>query len=85
MILPTKAVSPDRALLAVGAGVLRQLSEPKTVSRLWADFRGQGQAAPSITFDWFVLALDLLYALGLVELDAGRVQKAERPIAVEAP
>ena len=85
MILPTKAVSPDRALLAVGAGVLRQLNEPKTVSRLWADFRRQGQDAPTITFDWFVLSLDLLYALGLVELDAGRVQKAERPASLGAP
>ena len=35
MILPTKGLALDRALLSVGAEVLRRLDRPKTVSRLW--------------------------------------------------
>src|SRR5690606_32225953 len=35
MILPTKHVSQDRALLTIGAGILRRLSHPLTVSALW--------------------------------------------------
>ncbi len=39
MILPTKGIQADRALLAVGADILRLLDEPKTVSRLWDEMR----------------------------------------------
>ncbi len=76
MILPTKGVTPDRALLAVGATVLGHLTEPKTVSRLWTDL-GTAGSAPGLTFDWFVLALDLLYALGIVRLEGGRLHRVQ--------
>lgn len=74
MILPTKGIAPNRALLAVGATVLAHLTEPKTVSRLWTDLGTAGGSA-ELKFDWFVLALDLLYALGLVRLDGGRLHR----------
>ena len=79
MILPTKRLSEDRALLAVGGEVLRLLTEPKTVSRLWTELKDLRAARPHstpITFDWFVLALDLLYAMGAVELERGRLSRA---------
>lgn len=75
MILPTKSVAPDRALLSVGAEILRDLDEPKTVSRLWAELRKQDAEALELSFDWFVLALDLLYLLGVVEYVAGRLHR----------
>ncbi|HRW60079.1 MAG: hypothetical protein P9C55_12780 [Defluviicoccus sp.] len=80
MILPTKHLRPERALLTVGADLLRSLREPMTVSRLWDEIRtsrsdGAGPFAP-INYDWFVLALDLLYMVGAVEFERGLVRKA---------
>src|SRR5260370_4188117 len=40
MILPTKHVRPDRALIGVGAEVLEILKRPMTTSRLWDEVRG---------------------------------------------
>lgn len=69
MILPTKGVSADRALLTVGAQIIRELDEPSTVSGLWHLVRvkrAQDENATPLTFDWFVLALDLLFAVGAI-------------------
>lgn len=78
MILPTKHLRPDRALLAVGGDLLISLREPMTVSRLWDDFRSKrgdaGEPAP-INYDWFVLALDLLFMIDAVVLDRGLLRK----------
>jgi hypothetical protein len=72
MILPTKGISPDRALLSVGGEVLDLLTESTTVSRLWHDLlqrrMHRDQRAP-VTYDWFVLALDFLFTIGAIELD----------------
>lgn len=73
MILPTKGIGPDKALLSIGAFILRDLDEPKTVSRLWADLRRVEEGPPDLTFDWFVLALDLLYLMGTLDYLGGRV------------
>lgn len=76
MILPTKGIAPEQALLTVGATVLRLLDRPKTVSRLWDDVRHRNTASLVIRFDWFMLALDLLYALGAIDLSQGRLHRA---------
>jgi hypothetical protein len=79
MILPTKHLAPDRTLLAIGAELLGLLDEPKTVSRLWNDlgkFRSRGAVQNPLTFDWFVLALDMLFALKAITPERGRIQKA---------
>lgn len=73
MILPTKGIGSDKALLSIGALILRDLDEPKTVSRLWADLRRVEGGPPDLTFDWFVLALDLLYMMGTLDHLGGRV------------
>lgn len=78
MILPTKGIGPDKALLSVGADILRNLKVPKTVSYLWADLRNRNLETLQISFDWFVLALDLLFVMGVVEYASGRV----RPVKV---
>lgn len=78
MILPTKHIRPERALLTVGGEVLKCLREPMTVSRLWDELRGNrgevGEPA-SISYDWFVLALDLLFMVSAVEFDRGLIRK----------
>jgi hypothetical protein len=73
MILPTKGIGSDKALLSIGASILRDLDEPKTVSRLWAELRQVEEGPPDLTFDWFVLALDLLYLMGTLDYLGGRV------------
>jgi len=78
MILPTKHIRPDRALLSVGGDLLACLREPLTVSRLWDETRaarGASADAAPINYDWFVLALDLLFMVGAVEFDRGLVRK----------
>ncbi|EYF04274.1 ABC-three component system middle component 6 [Chondromyces apiculatus] len=75
MILPSKHLREDRALLTIGAEHLQLLSEPKTVSRLWSDMKRRREAAGPLSYDWFILGLDLLFAMGLVAFERGRVQK----------
>ena len=79
MILPSKHLSQDRALLTVGAHVLTFLAHPKTVSALWEELNrhdaGLAATPRRITYDWFLLALDLLYALGTIELESGLVAR----------
>ena len=74
MILPSKHLSQERALLAVGATLLRHISTPITVSALWqsisiADSTLQLRAKPR--YDSFVLALDLLFMVGAIEIRDG--------------
>ena len=72
MITPTKGIAPDRSLLAVGAQIAMQLDSPLTVSQTWSRLRewrvANGHTAP-LSFGWFVLALDTLYALGIIDLE----------------
>lgn len=72
MILPTKHLRPERALISVASRALEVLGEPKTVSRLWDDVRRlhvKENARWELSWDWFILALDLLFALGALALD----------------
>lgn len=80
MILPTKHVRTDRAIIGIGGELLDLLREPKTVSRLWNDVRARRTiAAPAapIDYDWFVLALDFLFMVGAVESRRGLIVRAE--------
>ena len=80
MILPTKRLTEDRALLAVGADILKILDEPKTVSRVWADLsrsRRKNELLGPLTFDWFVLALDLLFTIKAIIHEQGFITKAK--------
>lgn len=74
MILPSKHLSRDRALLTVGAAILRHLSQPVTVSALWEQMprsAGDPKAPPPLRYDGFVLALDLLFLIGAIDLREG--------------
>ncbi len=75
MILPSKHLSHDRALLTIGARILQDLALPKTVSALWEELRLQNTAGrydlPSLRYDGFVLAIDLLFLIGAVEIHDG--------------
>ena len=75
MILPSKHLGADRALITVGAELLELLPEPKTVSRLWTELKRRRAEVVPIMYDWFILALDMLFALGLVAFERGRVSR----------
>ena len=70
MIVPTKHISINRSLIGIGAAVLPQLSEPRTITSLWEVCR---QIEAVGTFHRFVLVLDLLYLLGAIELRDGQI------------
>lgn len=74
MILPSKHLPQDRALLTVGAAILRHLSHPLTVSALWEQMSSAAadhNASSPIRYDGFVLALDLLFLVGAIDLREG--------------
>ena len=75
MILPSKHLPQDRALLTVGSRVLQQLEQPKTVSALWEELprfgKNAGFSGPALAYDGFVLALDLLFLIGAIEMEDG--------------
>ncbi len=79
MITPTKGIAPQRALLTVGAQIAQLLDEPMTVSQVWSRL-GQWRASngnhAAVSFSWFVLALDTLYAVGAVRLEAGLIVRS---------
>jgi hypothetical protein len=81
MLLPSRTVSSQRALLSVAAQISLQLESPRTVSETWArvkEWRAERDFDQPITFGWFVLALDMLYALGLIEFESGTLRRTAR-------
>ena len=74
MILPSKHTSEQKALLTVGGQLLVHLRHPKTVSAVWEDVR----VSVPLSYDWFVLALDLLYAMEVVEIHDGLLTRRSR-------
>jgi hypothetical protein len=78
MILPSKSISEDQALLTIGAQILDQLDAPATVNALWNRVTSlrEDRNAPSLPFWWFALALDLLYSLGAVHFADGQLVRS---------
>jgi hypothetical protein len=74
MILPTKHISTERSLLGIGATLLERLDQPRTISGLWE----RARVIPEVvSFERFVLGLDLLYAIGAIELVDGLVRRRQ--------
>jgi hypothetical protein len=74
VILPTKHLTPAQSLLGVAARLLERLDGPRTVNQLWESCRGDRRVG---TFDRFVLALDLLFLLGAVEMSSGTIRASQ--------
>lgn len=70
MLFPTKHISFKGSLLAAGGYILVLLQTPQTVAKLWTKARRDSNIA---TFDRFCLALDFLYALGLISFENGLI------------
>lgn len=80
MILPSKHLAQDRALLTVGASILPALEHPITVSALWEQMSRDSDSATSpnsLRYDAFVLALDLLFLMGTIQLSDGLLHRTK--------
>lgn len=79
MILPSKHIPQEKALLTVGAELLKRLDKPKTVSAIWEDVRQSASEshpdAHHLSYDWFILSLDLLYAIDAIEIHEGLLKR----------
>jgi len=72
MILPTKHIPQHEALIGVGATLLAHLNTPVTVSGLWERIKKEPNVG---TFERFVLAANLLYIIGAIDLTDGIITK----------
>jgi hypothetical protein len=70
MILPDKHISFAESLLGLSTFVLENLIEPKTIDVLWQNFEmvRLKEYWAYHSFDNMVLTVNMLYALGMVEI-----------------
>jgi len=74
VILPSKHISQDQALIGVGAMLLSHIGMPQTVTSLWESVCEH----PSIgNFERFVLALDMLYITGIIVIENGLIARVK--------
>ena len=76
MILPGKHLPLSRSYLNVGAILLESINDKRTVSLLW----DAAKERPEIgTFGRFVLGLDMLFILGVIDIcDDGVIVRKRR-------
>lgn len=70
MILPTKYLTESETILGVGAVILEKLNDAKLLSELWETIKRNSLIG---TYERFVLALDLLFILGIIEIKNNRI------------
>ena len=75
MILPSKHISQDQALIGIGAILLKEIDQPQTVTRLWEIVREEDVIG---TFERFVLALDMLHIIGAISLENGLIVRVKQ-------
>ncbi|MEV6032247.1 ABC-three component system middle component 6 [Nonomuraea sp. NPDC052116] len=83
MLLPSKSIPADQALLAVGAQILVQLERPGSVSAVWErlqEWRTERGMRSALPFWWFSLALDVLYTIDVVEQRDGELVRKSRAV-----
>ena len=81
MILPTKHLRTDRAIISIGAEILRILTKPKTISKIWDEFRilpSISKQKKPVNYDWFILSIDLLFTIDAVSFERGLLQKRSK-------
>lgn len=72
MILPDKSISLSHSVLGMGSIILSELHIPQTVSSLWEKAQEHKEIK---TFEKFILTLDVLYMLGLIEFTEGIIRR----------
>ncbi|HFK5879060.1 TPA: ABC-three component system middle component 6 [Legionella pneumophila] len=78
MILPSKHLSIDRALLTIGARLLQFLTRPQTVSSLWEEMHSNNENNSIVrNYEEFILGLDLLFMIGAIHLEEGLLNRGK--------
>jgi len=75
MILPSKHITEEQALIGVGAVLLDELLYPQTVTSLWEKVRTHRSVG---TFERFVLALDMLHINRAISMTNGLIERGSR-------
>ncbi len=79
MILPTKHLSPGRAIISVSSEILELINSHSTVSSVWNDLQVKYKASlrkDKISYDWYVLSLDFLYLINAIDQRNGNLIRA---------
>ena len=74
MILSSKHVKLSNSMLNVGAVLLKQIDNTQTVTILWNDSKIKSKI---MYFEKFILGLDFLFMLGLVDYNKGIIKKVQ--------
>lgn len=72
MILPNKYLREDEALIGFGLVVLKHMQVERSLSDLWEDVKNIGSIS---NFERFILVLDMLYLLGLIEYKKNMIRR----------
>jgi hypothetical protein len=75
MILPTKHIKLSNTLLMLGAVLLKKINNGQTVTLLWEKTKGTSEIK---SFERFVLGLDLLCMLNLIEFKDGLIVRTKK-------
>ena len=74
MILPGKHLKHDRSLIGIGGEILATIQGEYTVSELWEHVQARrSPKATPLSYDWFILSLSFLYAIGAIEYEQGLI------------
>ncbi len=79
MILPTKHLSPDRAIISVASEIFQLIDKRSTVSSLWNEFQNKCSISgrhSDVPYDWFILSLDFLFMIGAIEENEGKLARS---------
>lgn len=73
MILPDKHIRVSESLVALASFALDLLRQPTTIDDIWSDFsrvNNTDQFPAYHSFENLVLAIDFLFALGVIDQDS---------------
>jgi len=74
MILPNKSTSFTKSILGIGSKILLLIDESHSISSLWQSVKYNYK---NISYQKFILTLDLLYALDLIQYQEGMIKKVK--------
>ena len=74
MIMPSKYLREDEALIGISAALLPLVENNGNLTALWESAKRIDAIG---SFERFILALDFLYLLGLVDLDKNKIVRVQ--------
>lgn len=75
MILPSKHISPERALFTTSTFLFGLMTEKMSISQLWLTANQEFNRSYPLYYHEFILGLDLLFMLGYIDFIEGKIQR----------